>query len=297
MSEEILRYPLEKILESLGSQKGSAKNMWMSPFRQENNASLHVDPAKNVWYDHGAGIGGSSIQLVMFAKHCSAKEAVNYIASLSPALANEIRSEESSEPSIEIKKVEPLTSGYLTRYVESRKIPLNLARIYLKEVLIYSRNKERHFKLVGFPNNMGAYALSAPSGFKQNTKAAITTINTDGKLSVSPSSKRVAIFEGFFDFLSWQVMQSNVNPTCDVVVLNSVNNLEKARAYISAHDSALCFLDNDAAGQRCTTAIENMMKGKEVIDMSDLYGSHKDLNEMLQASRGYTPQMRLTPSL
>ena len=130
MSEEILRYPLEKILESLGSQKGSAKNMWMSPFRQENNASLHVDPAKNVWYDHGAGIGGSSIQLVMFAKHCSAKEAVNYIASLSPALANEIRSEESSEPSIEIKKVEPLTSGYLTRYVESRKIPLNLARIY-----------------------------------------------------------------------------------------------------------------------------------------------------------------------
>ena len=114
---------------------------------------------------------------------------------------------------------------------------------------------------------------------------------------MEPSSKSVAIFEGFFDFLSWQVMQSSKAPSCDVVVLNSVNNLEKARSYITAHDKANCFLDNDAAGEKCYQGVRDMMKGKEVLDMSDLYGPHKDLNEFLQASRGYSSQMKLTHSL
>ena len=39
------------------------------------------------------------------------------------------------------------------------------------------------------------------------------------------------------------------------------------------------------------------MKGKEVMDMSDLYGQYNDLNEMLQASRGYTAQISLSPTM
>ena len=39
------------------------------------------------------------------------------------------------------------------------------------------------------------------------------------------------------------------------------------------------------------------MKGKEVTDMSELYAQNKDLNEMLQASRGYSANMRLTPRM
>ena len=37
------------------------------------------------------------------------------------------------------------------------------------------------------------------------------------------------------------------------------------------------------------------MKDKEVVDMSNLYSQHKDLNDMLKASRGYSSNMRLTP--
>ena len=155
-----------------------------------------------------------------------------------------------------------------------------------------------NFTLLGFPNNVGGYALKAPNGFKSTTKAGITTLNNEGKMTAVPSSSRVAVFEGFFDFLSWQVMQSSRTPTCDVVVLNSVNNIQKASAYIGLHDSALCFLDNDAAGKKCLQTIEQqLMKGKEVTDMSSLYGKNKDLNEMLQASRGYSAHMRLSPKL
>lgn len=138
--------------------------------------------------------------------------------------------------------------------------------------------------------------MSSPHGFKSTYKAA-PTINNKGEFTSIPSTKSVAIFEGFFDFFSWQVMQSSKTPSCDIVVLNSVNNLGKATAYIDQHDKTCCFLDNDPAGKRCYQGIRDLMRGKDVIDMSELYGIHKDLNEMLQASRGYSANMNLIPGL
>ena len=291
--KEIYNYPIEKVLEALGARKGPGKDMWFSPFREETRASLHVDREKNLWNDFGLGQGGSIIQLVMLTKRCSCKDAEAFVASLAPYT---FKQPEPSAPKSEIKAVREIRQEYLTDYLQKRKIPLDLARMYSKEVIVRNPQKGMNFTLLGFPNNMGGYALNAPSRFKSTTKAAITTINTEGKMSVTPSAKSVAVFEGFFDFLSWQVMQSSKTPSCDVVVLNSVNNLQKASAYIGAHDKIMGFLDNDAAGQKCQSALEGMFPGK-VTDMSDLYGKYKDLNEMLQASRGYTADMKLTPSI
>ena len=291
--KEIYNYPIEKVLEALGARKGPGKDMWFSPFREETRASLHVDREKNLWNDFGLGQGGSIIQLVMLTKRCSCKDAEAFVASLAPYT---YKQPEPSAPKSEIKAVREIRQEYLTNYLQKRKIPLELARMYCKEVIVRNPQKGMNFTLLGFPNNMGGYALNAPSGFKSTTKAAITTINTEGKISVTPSTKGVAVFEGFFDFLSWQVMQSSKTPSCDVVVLNSVNNLQKASAYIGAHDKIMGFLDNDAAGQKCQSALERMFAGK-VTDMSDLYGKYNDLNEMLQASRGYTADMKLTPSI
>ena len=291
--KEIYNYPIEKVLEALGARKGPGTDMWFSPFREETRASLHVDREKNLWNDFGLGQGGSIIQLVMLTKRCSCKDAEAFVASLAPYT---YKQSEPSAPKSEIKAVREIRQEYLTNYLQKRKIPLELARMYCKEVIVRNPQKGMNFTLLGFPNNMGGYALNAPSGFKSTTKAAITTINTEGKMSVTPSAKSVAVFEGFFDFLSWQVMQSSKTPSCDVVVLNSVNNLQKASAYIGAHDKIMGFLDNDAAGQKCQSALERMFAGK-VTDMSDLYGKYNDLNEMLQASRGYTADMKLTPSI
>ena len=138
--------------------------------------------------------------------------------------------------------------------------------------------------------------MSAPTGYKSTNKADVTTINNEGEMSTTPSAKSVAVFEGFWDFLSWQVMQGSTKPSCDVVVLNSVNNLRKAMDYIGKHDKIMGFLDNDEAGQKCQTALERAFPGR-VTDMSDLYGKYKDLNEMLQDSRGYTAEMKLSPSI
>ena len=302
-----LNIPIERVAEALGLRPGLVKDMFYSPEREESEASLHIDRAKNVWYDHGSGKGGTNADLVMLVKHCSKHEAYEFLRSLEPIITrdngvNHITTTgliKTSEPdkSIEIRKVRPIQCYYLTKYIASRKIPLELAQAYCKEVITHSKMKGMNFTHIGFPNNSGGYALSTPTGFKATTKADITTINTEGKLSKEPSSKNVAVFEGFFDFLSWQVMQSSKTPTCDVVVLNSVNNLHKALEYIRAHEKATCFLDNDPAGEKCYQGVRDMMKGKETVDMSDLYGEHKDLNEFLQASSGYSSEMKLTPHL
>lgn len=304
-----LNIPIERVVEALGLLRGRAKDMFFSPLREEKTASLHIDRTKNVWYDHGAGVGGTIVDLVMLVKHCSRHEAYEFLRSLEPAINNDNVTVvhqitnpgllQTSDPDklLEIRRVRPIQCYYLKHYLAERKIPVDLARQYCKEVTIYSKAKEMNFTHVGFLNNSGAYALSSPTGFKSTTKADITTINTEGKLSTTPSSGRVAVFEGFFDFLSWQVMQSSKTPSCDVVVLNSVNNLAKAKEYIQSHEGAICFLDNDVAGERCYQGVRDFLKGKETIDMSDLYGNHKDLNEMLQQSRGYSNNMRLTPGV
>ncbi len=289
--KELYNYPIEKVLEALGARKGPGKDMWFSPFRDETRASLHIDREKNLWNDFGLGQGGSIVQLVMLARRCSCRDAEAFITSLGPC---KYERPEPPSPRSEIKAVRDIRSDYLVNYLQKRKIPLELARQYLREVIVHNPQKGMNFTLLGFPNNSGGYALNSPTRFKSTTKAAVTTINTEGKLSVTPGAKSVAVFEGFFDFLSWQVMQSNKTPSCDVVVLNSVNNLQKATAYIGAHEKIMGFLDNDEAGQKCQTALERMFPGR-VTDMSDLYGKYKDLNEMLQDSRGYTADMKLTP--
>lgn len=291
--------PLDKLLEALGSRPGHEKNMWTSPMRDEHKASLHVDPVRNLWYDFGLSRGGTNVDLVMLVKHCTKQEAYRFLGNLMPESERAKMQRPAAEPksSIGIKTVRAIQSKYLIQYLESRKIPLDLARRYLKEVILFYPKKNLHYTLIGIPNNAGAYALRGPNGFKGATKAGITTINRDGEITAIPSSSKVSVFEGMFDFLSWRVMQSSELPTNDVVILNSVNNLHRAADYLRQHDGATCFLDNDAAGERCYQSIRDMLKGKEVIDMSDLYSDYKDLSEMLEQSRGYSANMTLTPSL
>lgn len=294
----IYNYPLEKILEALGAKRGAQKDKWFSPLRDEKDASLHIDRKKNLWYDFGIGEGGTNVKLVQMVLRCSKAEAVHFISSLSPELraiedAKKQLKEDTDGKKSRITSVKEITSNYIARYLEVRSIPLRLARIYCKQLQVYNPKKNQHFTMLGFPNNAGGFALNAPNGMKWTDKASVTTLTPTGRISSSPTSANVAVFEGFFDFLSWRVMQGADKPGCDTVILNSVANLKQAADYIAAHASASCFLDNDKAGEKCLSQIQNLMEGKDVKDMSELYHQHKDLNEMLQASRGYKAGLSL----
>ena len=285
-------FPIESVLESLGCKKGG-RDMYFSPFREETSASLHIDRSKNLWYDHGAGMGGTNVQLVMLARKCSMQEAYRFIARLDPTLVpEEVKSRTSGTNAI--RAVWDIRSDYLLNYFESRKIPEELARKYCREIIMRNQQRNQTFTLIGFENNAGGYALKSPSGYKSTTAAGITTINDKGVRTVIPTSSSVLVFEGFFDFLSWQVLQSSLCPSCDVVVLNSVSNLNRASDYLRLHDKIVCFLDNDTAGKKAFSSIKTMLPDKQIADMSHLYQKHKDLSEMLQESRGFSSHLKLT---
>lgn len=281
----IYNYSIVSVLKSLGCRE-TKKNMFISPLRNEAVASLHIDPEKNLWYDHGAGIGGTNVQLVQLVKRCTESDAIKYIAHLDQSLNVHVP-QKAEESKIEVRKAGVIQDYLLKKYLGDRKIPVSVATKYCKEVVTFNKEQGKEYRLIGFENNSGGYAMKAVSGFKSTNRSGITTINTDGERNINPSSESVAIFEGFFDFMSWLVFQNAEKPSCDVIVLNSVNNLDKAIDYVNRHSSILCFTDRDEAGRKCLDRISGLFKGKQIMDMSNLYKNYKDLNEMLVASRGF----------
>ncbi|MBQ1649385.1 MAG: toprim domain-containing protein, partial [Bacteroidales bacterium] len=274
----ISSFPIAELLKALGARPGNRKDTFHSPFRVDKDASLHINPDQNVWYDHGAGVGGGNIDLVMRCKGCTARQAARFIRDL-PTGALVAPSGSSSEESPEgvpesgssgaseagasgtgksgeryplanrILMIRDLHSPYLVGYCESRGIPAALAARYCKEIVMRGKKFGKTYDHIAFPNNVGGYALKAPSGFKCTTKGGITTIDMAGTLTEEPSTGTVTLFEGFFDFLSWLAKDNRELPATDVCVLNSVSNLGRSLPYLKKHTTIICCLDNDAAGR------------------------------------------------
>lgn len=291
---QLSSFPIAQLLAALGARPGRHKDSYHSPFREDKDASLHIDPDRNVWYDHGAGEGGGNVDLVMRCRGCTAREAAEYILSLPQAgkmlsPVSEVDAPPKAESlSSRILLVVELQRRYLLDYLAQRKIPLRLARWYCKEVIIRSKNTYKTFENIGFPNNAGGYALKSPNGFKSTTKGYITTIDTEGEFTKKITSDTVTVFEGFFDFLSWLASERRMYPTTDVLVLNSVAHVGQAVSYLRLHSVIVCCLDNDDAGRRALEAIRNIPSGGHefrVIDGSPFYEGYNDVNEWWVAAQ------------
>ena len=301
---QLSSFPIAELLKALGARPGNRKDTFHSPFREDKDASLHIDPARNIWFDHGAGIGGGNIDLVMRCKSCTARQAARFIRDLpvGPYLAasgdgvpecessgapefGASRSGKSGERyplANRILMIRDLHSPYLVEYCESRGIPATLAVRYCKEIVIRGKKFGKTYDHIGFPNNVGGFALKSPSGFKCTTKGGITTIDTAGAFSEEPSTGTVTIFEGFFDFLSWLAKDKREIPTTDVCVLNSVSNLGRSIPYLKAHGTIICCLDNDEAGRTAHDSLreqKRILGNPVIIDGSLFYYGYKDVNE------------------
>jgi DNA primase len=124
----------------------SEKEAWfLSPLRSETQASFSVSLIKNLWYDFGIGKGGSAIDLIMALENCSAYEAAqslqeNIPLSFSPEKVSNKRN------SVQIKQINKLKHPALIQYLNSRKIPLQIAQIFCHEIW-YSLNDKIYSQL------------------------------------------------------------------------------------------------------------------------------------------------------
>jgi hypothetical protein len=124
--------------------------------------------------------------------------------------------------------------------------------------------------------------------------AVLTALN-------APTCGRAVVVEGMFEALSFQELQASRGrgycPGVDLVVLNSIANLNWAVPFLCKEDVVRTILNNDlrsGAGQRATVELDNKIMDfrtacgsrTKVVSDTSLLGKYNDLNDALRASKG-----------
>ena len=278
-------------LNSLGYQPQKIKGpdyWYLSPFRAEKESSFKVERNKNVWYDHGLGKGGKLIDFVMEFYHCNVSEALQKVSFFQPqnnlqnnnvrpqfhlqenTLLNQQDSRETTIKIIAAKK--PVEDLMLCRYLRQRRIEKSVADTYCYEVQFTNADREKIYKAIGFKNNAGGYELRNEY-FKGSSSPKYVTY-LDNK------SNNISVFEGFFDFMSYQsINQNQGHELTNFLVLNSLSFFERSLLLMEKHGSIHLYLDHDNAGRKCTNlALKRSFQFK---DESKLYRQYKDINNWL----------------
>jgi DNA primase len=262
--------------------------MYHSPCRKDRNASFKVDYNKNVWYDFGTNEGGSIIDLVMRLNNCSLKEAITEVNQYVSTTARQMNYSSfhrdkpfNDEPTTTIQNILPITHPKLIAWVQERKIGLNLANLYCRE--IHYQNRGKDYFSVGFRNDKGGYELSSPPNFKGCISPKDVTTIWDNR-------DTCLVFEGFWDFLSYLMLQKVEKTQHDVAVLNSVANVQKAIDFLKIHKAIYTYLDNDGAGIKATELIKSA--NDTVYNRSSQFAEYKDLNDYLKNKPMVKPDVK-----
>lgn len=276
--DAIKKIGLVDFLNHMGYQSTGrdSRGLWfLSPYRGERKPSFHVNPNKGLWFDFGTGEGGDTFSLAgkMINSDDFMKQA-EFIAKTmqmpvkeasKPPIFNE-------EPTFENISVSKLTSPKLLGYLANRGIPRNIAQRYCVQVDYDLHGK--HYYAIGFQNQALGYELRNPFAKLCIPPKAITHI--------ANGNSRCNVYEGFIDFLSAERL--SYNDGNDVVVFNSVSNVQKAMSSLADYSVINCYLDNDDAGRMALARLQKEY-GDSVTDKSALYPDHKDLNDFLVATQ------------
>ncbi len=294
--EEAKKIDIVEYLFSLGFQpkKIRGNDYWfLSPFRDEKETSFKVNKKFNVWYDHGLGKGGNLIDFGILFYKVSVTELLEKLGqnnfSFHPHIGNISQKNNAGEKEkISIIGVRPgITSLPLINYLTTRKIPFQIADAFCTEIDF--RLYEKKHTAIGFKNRAGGYELRNEYFKGSNSPKDFTLFTSD-------SSKEILLFEGFFNFLSWQTIQQKnillpkLQP--NFLVLNSLSFFERAKEVIDNFSFIHLYLDRDNSGMKITK--ESLLISNKYIDESYKYKNHKDLNEFLMKEyKIETPRQRI----
>ena len=258
---------------------------YYSPLRNERAPSFKVNTERNQWYDFGSGEHGDIIDLVCTLHRCSISEAIQHLCGTKQVAHQEFSfggKRKFSERKLEILSAQPLSNPNLLRYLTARAIPLSVANSYCSEVLF--QNMKRTYYAIGFANDALGWEIRNMYFKGCIAPKAITTIKRE--------SDRLQIFEGFMDFLSWQVL--NPSSTSDAIVLNSLALLPRIKEQIAGYREVESFLDNDDAGRKSFAVLKQIFP--QIVDGATRYRAHKDLNEWLVAQSKIKEKQPLLPT-
>lgn len=274
--EEVKNTDMVDYLSSLGIKpaKVTRNDYWyLSPFREETTPSFKVNRKMNRWYDFGEGKGGNIIDFGIQFHKCSVSELLKRMTkSFSFQQQNTaIKKEDEDAKKIKIINEKEITSLVLIRYLHKRRIPLDIAAKFCREIdyELYGKN----YYAIGFKNNAGGYELRNEKFKASSSPKDITLIESN--------AEKLTVFEGFFNFLSYLAIHyKQEQPATNFLVLNSTSFFEKSLPLMQSHKSVHLYLDCDTTGQKCIQKALAIDKQK-FKDERSLYKNYKDLNDWM----------------
>lgn len=256
--------------------------VYNSPLRDDKNPSFFVNLEKNKFKDFANDEHrGNVFTLVRLLEGCNFPQSVAKLLEFDgkpvEKYANLFLSATDIEHPIKQQTIitDPVKNPVLINYLQERCIPYSQGKKYLHEVMTTA--KDRVYFYVGFRNDSGGYALRNKSFKRCLDNQDITTFDL-------ASRKNVAVFEGFFDFLSALVYYGLEAPRIPTVVLNTTNNRKKAIEYLRQFEQVNCFFDRDKSGEECFRLMRDR-DGLPVEDFSKIYEGFNDFNEYLIKTR------------
>ena len=271
--------PLEEVLQILGHlpTKQNEKEAWfLNPFANENHASFKLDKRNNIWYLHSEGIGGNNVDFMKKYLNASVKEVLEWAEkqNFSSFQQQNVIHSINSKPNYQITEIKKLQNEHLKSYLHQR----GLSKV------VYPLVKEIHFTIgekklyaIGFENFSGGWELrnSFYKGSLQKKDISIVNLNNENQ---NETGKRIVVFEGFMDALSFVEMKPFF--IGDLLVMNSISLLNRTKEHLKIYSEIHLFLDNDKAGETCKNEI--LKSFPEAKNHSEIYALHKDLNDYLQ---------------
>ena len=266
--------PPEVILEDLNIPfvKRPSYIEALAVWRGEERPSVSIqqnDLGEWLWHDFGTDEGGSWIDLVMVLYDWDYVTAVKFLREKyltnSEVMVPKIIPKSQRVSTVKILEIKEVSHPALLNYLEERKsekIPG-----WLKENH-WEVNGKRFFG-VGTRTITGSWTIRNKLG-KWNLRESSNLKHS--YTLIEKGSPYLAIFEGLFDALTWEQLELKET---DILILNSVSNLDKALKSLERYEVLILGLDNDDAGNLARRKVESRYSEKVL----NLRFSAKDLND------------------
>lgn len=251
-----------------------ADKWYLSPFREEKTASLHLSVANNIWFDFGKENGLKGGSIIDFCLEYFSPTSISEILeklnidffSFQP---QEITIAKTQKKGIKLVDIEELTDLNLINYLQDRGIKKEIGQKYCQQIGYVNANK--YFKSVGFQNVAGGYEIRG-KGFKSCVAPKTISFIDNGQ-------SKLSIFEGFMDFLSYLMLPEFEVKDCNYLILNSLSFINQIDEVIGNHRQIFLFLDTDNAGEEATQKLKKYYPN--IINVAVFYSNFKDLNDYL----------------
>jgi hypothetical protein len=182
---------------------------------------------------------------------------------------------EKEKGGLELIQVADIQKSYLIDYLKFRKIDLDIAKQYLKQIHFKPPYTVKSYHALGFPSGDGFEVRNKVFKGFVGTHKAVSTVNLENGNSLS-------IFEGFMDFLAFLSFHKITRFKNSVIILNTINLRNQALEIISGYNFSkiYLFLDNDEAGESTKQFFIDHIKNTPITDKSILYNGYNDFNHM-----------------